>query len=132
MNSPEIDELFDKLRKAGHGSVITFDAADSGEPVEGIIFDPGPHRRAGFESGVFVAIPSDANHIYYLDPDASKQEGRLIIQVIPTDAEMQAPESLLEDLMREFEHIRHAPDVKRGGGTTGEDCSKHKGIVELE
>jgi hypothetical protein len=131
VNAPEIDKLFARLRKAGHGSVIKFDASNSGQAVEGIIIDPGPQRPAGFESGVFITVPSDPDHIYYLDPDASKKEGRLIIQMLEVPKKEPVPEVRVEDLLSDFEQIRQAPDVKRGGGATGEACSKHTGIIEL-
>jgi hypothetical protein len=131
VNSPEIDKIFEKLRKAGHGSIIKFDASNTGQPVEGIIFDPGLGRPPGYESGVFVMVPSDSKHVYYLDPEASKKQGRLIIQMIDKKEEESAPESLVEDSLKEFEYIRKAPDIKRGGGATGETQSKYVGIVDV-
>lgn len=129
MNAPKIDEIFDKLRKAGHGAVVKFDANSSGEPVEGIIVEPGPQRPSGYESGIFVTVPSDEKHIYYLDPEASREQGRLVIQMIEMKNEKSPPMAPPEELLREFEHLRQAPDVRRGGGAAGEACSKHKGIV---
>ncbi len=132
MNQAELDKIFEKLRKAAHGSIIRFDASNSGQPVEGIIFEPGPRRPPGYESGIFVMVPSDSKHIYYLDPNASKEQGRLIIQMIEKKTEEPTPESLVEDFLRPFEYIRKAPDIKRGGGATGEARSKYKGIMDLE
>lgn len=132
MNPAELDKIFEKLRKAAHGSIIRFDASNSGQPVEGIIFEPGPHRPSGYESGIFVMVPSEPDHIYYLDPNASRQQGRLIIQMIEKKTEEPTPESLVEDLLKPFEYIRKAPDIKRGGGATGENRSKFKGLIELD
>jgi len=98
--------------------------------MEGIIFDPGPQRPSGFEEGIFVAVPSQPDNIYYLDPETSRKEGRLIIQVLPGTVE-KPPEPPPEDLLKEFEYLGREPDVKRGGGAAGEECSKHKGIIEL-
>ncbi len=132
MNPPEIDRIFERLRKAGHGSLIRFDASNSGQPVEGIIFDPGTRRPPGYESGLFVMVPSDAEHVYYLDPNASREQGRLIIQMIEKKTEEPSPDALIEDMLKEFEYLRKAPDIKRGGGATGEDRSKYKGIIDLD
>lgn len=131
MNAPEIDRIFEKLRKAGHGSIIKFDASNSGQPVEGIIFEPGPKRPPGFESGVFVMVPSEKSRVYYLDPDASREQGRLVIQVLGAKAEQSAEASPPPDLLKELEYIQNAPGVKRGGGATAEAYSKHKGVVEI-
>ncbi|MBI4830548.1 MAG: hypothetical protein HY801_03135, partial [Candidatus Lindowbacteria bacterium] len=73
MNAPELEKIFERLRKAGHGSIVKFDANESGQPIEGIIFEPSPRRPAGFEAGVFVMVPADPEHVYYFDPDSSKQ-----------------------------------------------------------
>ncbi|RJP69473.1 MAG: hypothetical protein C4532_11000 [Candidatus Abyssobacteria bacterium SURF_17] len=132
MNAPEIDKIFEKLRKAGHGSIIKFDASNSGQPVEGIIFEPSPKRPPGYESGVFVMVPSEKNRVYYLDPDASKEQGRLIIQVIGPKAEQSAEQPSPEELLKDFEDVWKASHVKRGGGATGEAYSKHKGIIEVK
>ncbi len=129
VNQPKIDEIFDKLRKAGHGAVIKFDASNSGQSIEGIIFEPGTQRPSGYESGIFVSVPSDEKLIYYLDPEASREEGRLVIKLIELKPKKPAPEVGPEELLKDFEHLRQAPDVKRGGGAAGEACSKHKGIV---
>jgi len=132
VNSAQLDELFERLRKAGHGAVIRFDANNSGQPVEGIIFDPGPQRPAGFDEGIFVAVPSEPETIYYLDPKASSKEGQLVVKVLPVTREKPASPALPDELLKEFEYIGQAPDVKRGGGATGQACSKHKGIIELD
>ena len=131
VNSSQLNELFDKLRKAGHGAIIKFDSTGSGQPVEGIIFDPASERPSGFEDGIFVAVPSDVENIYYLDPEQSRKEGQLIVKVLPAKPEEQAPPPVPEDLLKEFEYIGQVPGVKRGGGATGDACSKHKGIIDL-
>ena len=132
MDTLEIDKLFEKLRKAGHGSIIKFDATGNGQLVEGIIFEPGFKRPAGFEKGVFVSVPSDRGKIYYFDPDASKEQGRVVIQKLSSKKEEGQPMKLSLSLLEEYEYIRQAPDIKMGGGAVGEDYSKYKGIFDLE
>lgn len=132
MDASDIDKIFDKMRKAGHGSLIKFDAAGTGVPIEGIIFEPGFQRPPGFESGIFVTVPNDRSLIYYFDPDASKEQGRIIIQKLDTKKENQEPEVVSENDLREFEHIRNAPDVKLGGGAIGQSLSKYKAVIDLE
>lgn len=101
-------------------------------PVEGIILEPGPERPPGYEDGVFVSVPSDPSHIYYLDPEASREQGKLVFQVIDlVQAEPRVQRENSEEYLKQFEHLWQAPDVKRGGGATSETRSKHKGIVEL-
>ena len=122
VNAPEIDKLFERLRAAEHGAVIKLGLSDSEKPVEAIIFEPGPQRAPGYEAGVFVMVPSEADKAYYLDPEASKEKGRLMLKDYPM-----AHITLLE----EFKYIRNAPDIKRGGGAKGEAYSKDKGIVDV-
>jgi hypothetical protein len=127
VNAPEIERIFERLREAEHGAIIKLGVSDTGEPVEGIIFEPSFKRPPGFESGIFITIPSESEKVYYLDPEASKEEGRLIIKELGEPVAKPSP----EDLLKEFEHVRNAPGVKRGGGTTGEACSKAKGIIDV-
>lgn len=131
MNAPEIERIFEKLREAEHGAIIKLGVSDTGEPVEGIIFEPSFERPPGFESGIFITIPSEAEKVYYLDPEASKEQGRLIIKVLPAKLGEPVAKPSPEDLLKEFEELRNAPGVKRGGGTTGEACSKAKGIIDV-
>ena len=131
MDASEIDKLFLKMRKAGHGSLIKFDALGTGQMVEGIIFEPVPRRPPGFEAGIFVSVPSDKNAIYYFDPEASKKQGRIIAQKLDAKQE-KAQETMPDDDLKEFEHIRQAPDVKIGGGAVGESHSKYTAILDLE
>lgn len=131
MNAPEIENLFEKLRKAGHGSLIKFDAFNSGESVDGIIFEPIPQRPPGYESGIFVSVPSDLEHIYYFDPEASREQGRLVVQVLDSKRKKSAVEPVPDEFVKEYEHLRRLPEVKMGGGATGEANSRHKGVVEL-
>jgi len=132
MNSAQLNELFDKLRKAGHGAIIKFDADNSGQMVEGVIFDPGPERPFGSEDGIFVVVPSDPDNFYYLDPEESGKEGQLVAKVVPLPRNKSVSPVPPEELLKEFDYIGRAPDVKRGGGATGEACSKHKGIIGLD
>jgi hypothetical protein len=132
MKSPELDTLLEKLRKAGHGTVIKLGMMNAGAPVEGIIIEPGAKRPSGYESGVFVTVPSDPGHLYYLDPQASREQGKLVFQVIDLKVSgAEAREENTEEYLKQFEYLWRAPDIKRGGGATGEKCSKHKGIVEV-
>jgi hypothetical protein len=131
VNGPEIEKIFDKLRKAGHGSVIKFDANESGQPVEGIIFEPVPRRPAGFEAGVFVMVPTDPEHVYYFDPESSREQKRLIIRLLAAKKGQEAPAPDVEGHLKEFEYLRQSPGVHIGGGATGEMHSKVKGIVDL-
>ena len=132
MNNSESDSQFEKLRKAGHGAIIRFDPTGSGQQVEGVIFKPSPEQRpSGYEDGIFVMVPSDADHVYYLDPEASRQEGRMIIQVHEVSPQKPTLAQNPEELLKEFEYLRKAADIKIGGGAIGEACSKDKGIVEL-
>ena len=131
LNAPEIDKIFAKLRDADHGSIIKLGLPDSNDPVEAIIFEPGDRRPNGYESGVFVSVPSEADKVYYLDPEASREQGRLILKVLPSNAQKEKVTPEIDRLLAEFEHIRRAPDVKRGGGTAGEACSKGMGVVDV-
>jgi hypothetical protein len=131
VEATEIAKLFEKLRKAAHGTLIKFDATGSGQPIEGIIFEPGPRRPQGFEAGVFVTVPNERGAIYYFDPEASKEQGRIVIQKLDTKRERAEPAAPSDDFLKEFEHIRRAPDVKIGGGAVGESRSKYKGILDL-
>lgn len=130
VNASEIDRIFEKLREAEHGAVIKLGLSDSEKPVDAIIFEPAPSRPDGYENGVFVTVPSDDGKVFYLDPEASREQGRLILKVLPLPAEKRDAPSLAEDSLAEFGQIRQAPDIKRGGGTSGETCSKHKGIID--
>lgn len=132
MNAPEIDKIFEKLREVGHGSIIKLGLPESDGPVEAIIFEPNPHRPQGYESGVFVSVPSEDDKVYYLDPEASREKGRLILKVLPTNVKKKVEAPDLDHLLREFEHVRQAPDVKRGGGAIGESYSKSKGVIDLD
>ncbi|GAB4350109.1 MAG: hypothetical protein Kow0099_33490 [Candidatus Abyssubacteria bacterium] len=133
MKSPDLDNLLERLRKAGHGTVIKLGMMNSGAPVEGIIIEPGAHRPPGYESGVFVAVPSEPDRLYYLDPHASKEQGKLVFQVIELKAPHAEPrENNPEEHLKQFECLWNAPDVKRGGGATGEKYSKHKGVVDVD
>jgi hypothetical protein len=127
VNASEIDRIFEKLREAEHGAVIKLGLPDSEKPVEAIIFEPAPSRPAGHENGVFVTVPSDDGKVFYLDPEASREQGRLILKVLPLQAEKPDAPPMPEDSLGQ---IRQAPDIKRGGGTSGETCSKHKGIID--
>ncbi|RJP23889.1 MAG: hypothetical protein C4520_05460 [Candidatus Abyssobacteria bacterium SURF_5] len=130
MNISDIEKIFEKMRKAGHGSLIRFDAAGKGQAVEGIIFEPSDGRPPGFESGIFVNVPSDTGATYYFDFEASKQQGRIVVQKL--DMKKTEPEPVVpEEFLKEFEHVRQAPDVKIGGGAVGELYSKYKGLIEL-
>jgi hypothetical protein len=130
VNSPEIDRLFDKLRKAGNGAVIKLDTSNKGAIVEGVIFEPSAGRPPGFESGIFVKVPSEESKIYYLDPEASREQGRIIMQMLEVKKNP-PPETVPEDFLREFEHLQTASDVKRGGGATNEARSKATGTIDL-
>ena len=131
MNAPEIDRIFDKWREAEHGSIIKLGLPDSEGPIEAIIFEPSPQRPPGCEDGIFIMVPSEGEKEYYLDPHASKEKGRLVMKDLSIEAEKPAVDQGVDALLAEFDHIRNAPDIKRGGGTTGEACAKAKGIVEV-
>ena len=135
MNAPEIDKIFDKLREAENGSIIKLGLPDSEDPVEAIIFEPSPQRPAGYETGIFVSVPSESEKVYYLDPEASREKGRLVLKVLPLmgDNGEQKPRGNLvdDDLLSEFDYLRKAPDIQRGGGATGEEYSKAKGILDV-
>ena len=131
MNAPEIDKIFEKLRGADLGSVIKLGLPDSGDPVEAIIFEPDDRRPNGYESGIFVSVPSEADKIYYLDPEASREQGKLILKVLPSSERAGKSIPEIDRMLAEFEHIRRAPDVKRGGGTAEEARSKSTGIVDV-
>jgi len=131
VNAPEIDKLFERLRAAEHGAVIKLGLSDSEKPVEAIIFEPGPQRAPGYETGVFVMVPSEADKAYYLDPEASKEKGRLVLKVLSMPAEKTNDVPAHITLLEEFEYIRNASDIKCGGGAKGEACSKDKGIVDV-
>lgn len=131
MNPAEIDKQFEKWRNAGHGAVVHFDADGSGQMVAGILFEPGPQRPSGYEAGIFVSVPADADHIYYLDPEASKEQGQLIMQLINMKSEAPAAEITPEALLKEFDYIRQTPEVKRGGGAISERNSKDCGIINI-
>lgn len=131
MNAPEIERIFDKLREAEHGSIIKLGLPDSDDPVEAIIFEPSPGRPAGYEAGIFVMLPAEAEKVYYLDPEASKEKGRLVLKVLPMKLKKPSDKANNDSLLSEYEHIRNAPDIRRGGGTTGEACSKAKGVIDV-
>jgi len=131
VNPAEIDKQFEKWRNAGHGAVVHFDADGSGQRIAGIIFEPGPQRPTGYEDGIFVSVPTDADRIYYLDPEASREQGRLIMQVIDMKPEAPAGEITPEALLKDFDYIRQAPEVKRGGGAISERNSKDCGIIDI-
>lgn len=131
VNAPEIDRIFEKYRQAEPGEVIKLELPDSDEVVDARIFEPSPNRPPGHEAGIFVTIPSETEKYYYLDPDASKEKGRLVLKVIPQEVDKKNQAMDTESILSEFERIRNAPDVRRGGGATGETCSKHKGIVDI-
>ncbi len=131
MDVPEIDELFEKLRKAGNGAIIKLDASNKGHLVEGIIVEPGPLRPAGYESGIFVKVPTEATRLYYLDPEASREQGKIIMQMLEVTKEIPPLETLPEDLLREYDHVRAAPEVKLGGGAMGQAISKNIGTIEM-
>lgn len=131
MNTSEIDRIFDKLRNAEHGTLIKIGANESGKPVEGIIYDPGSLRPPGHEDGVFISVPSDDKHIYYLDPEASRQEQRLIVKLLPAKREKPTAKECPEDMLKEFDYLRQSSNVKRGGGAVGEACSKAKGLIDI-
>lgn len=124
--------MFQKWRAAGHGSVVHFDADGSGQMVTGIIFDPGPQRPDGYEDGIFLSVPTDADHIYYLDPDASRKEGQLIMQVIDMKPETPPLGTTPEALLKEFDYIRRAPEIKRGGGAINQPNSTDRGTVNMD
>jgi hypothetical protein len=132
VNSSEIDKIFDRMRKAGHGAVIKFDAFGTGQPIEAIIFEPNFRRPPGFTTGVFVTVPSERGALYYFDPEASKKQGRIIIQKFDTKKEKEEPQAPADDILAEFEHIRTSQGVKMGGGAVGESYSKYSGILDLE
>ena len=132
MDTPEIDQLFDKLRQAGNGAVIRLDTSNSGHLVEGVIFEPAPARPSGYENGIFVRVPGDTSRIFYLDPDASREQGKIIMQMLEVKKDTPPPEELPEDSLSDYEHVRQAPDVKRGGGATNEARSRATGTIELE
>ncbi len=131
VNPPEIDKRFEELRNAEHGSIIEFDPTGSGELVEGIVIELGDQRPAGYDSGIFVADPSDRSHIYYLDPEASRQQGRLVSEALEVKTGKQGHGPAPEDMLKEFEYMKEAPDIKRGGGATGEANSKSTGLINL-
>lgn len=132
MDAPEIDELFEKLRKAGNGAIIKLDASDKGHLVEGIIVEPGPMRPSGYESGIFVKVPTEATRLYYLDPEASREQGKIIMQMLEVAKDTPPPETIPEDFLSEYDHLREAPEVKRGGGAVGQAISKDTGTIEME
>jgi hypothetical protein len=135
VNAPEIDKIFDKLREAEDGSIIRLGLRESEDPVEAIIFEPGPQRPTGYETGIFVSVPSESKKIYYLDPEESREKGKLVLKVISLDGDNgeQKPRANVvgDDLLPEFAYLRNAPDVKRGGGAAGEEYSKAKGILDV-
>jgi hypothetical protein len=135
VNAPEIDKIFDKLREAENGSIIKLGLPDSDDPVEAIIFEPSPQRPVGYEDGIFVSVPSESEKVYYLDPEASKEKGRLVLKVLPavtTNGAQAAKVNLLSDnVLDELDYLKTAPDVKRGGGATGEQYSKSKGLLDV-
>jgi len=135
VNGPEIDKIFDKLREAEHGSIIKLGLPNSNDPVEAIIFEPSPQRPPGYETGIFVSVPSDNEKIYYLDPEASREKGRLVLKVLSLNGENgnSKPEGNATgiDPLAEFDYLREAPDIKRGGGATGEQYSKAKGLLDV-
>lgn len=131
MNPPEIEKRFKELRNAEHGSIIEFDPTGSGELIEGVVIELGDQRPAGYESGIFVADPSDRSHIYYLDPEASKRQGRVVSEALDVKTGKQEPGPAPDEMLKEFEYVREAPDIKRGGGATGEASSKSTGTIDL-
>lgn len=131
MNSSDIDQLFDKLRKAGKGTVIKLDTADKGQLVEGVIFEPKPAPPPGYESGIFIKVPTDTNRIYYLDPEASRQQGKIIMHLLELKKETPAQEEMPEELLSEYKHLRQAPEIKLGGGAALEANSKAMGTIDM-
>ncbi len=131
MDSSEIDRLFDKMRKAGHGRLIKFDPSGSGQQIEGIILEPSPRRPSGFESGIFVVVPTDKDNLYYFNPEASKEQGRIIIQKIDLKKSKEPEPPPSDDSLAEFEYLEKAPDVKIGGGAVGESFSKYVKILDI-
>jgi hypothetical protein len=131
LNAPEIERIFDKLREAEHGSIIKLGLPDSEDPVEAIIFEPSAGRPSGYETGIFVMVPAEAEKVYYLDPEASKEKGKLILKVFPMKQGKPSDKADNDLLLSEFENIRSAPDIRRGGGTMGEACSKAKGVIDV-
>ena len=131
MNAPDIERIFDKLRVAEHGSIIKLGLPGSDGPVEAIIFEPSSGRPSGYENGIFVTVPSESEKVYYLDPEASKEKGRLILKVFPSNQKKPSDKANNDSLLPDYEEIRSAPDVKRGGGTAGEACSKAKGVIDV-
>jgi len=131
VNSPEIDQLFDRLRKAGNGAVVKLDTADKGQLVEGVIFEPTQGRPPGFESGIFIKVPTETNRFYYLDPEASRQKGKIIMQLLEFRKENPPAEEIPEELLGEYKHLRQAPEVKLGGGAALEANSKATGTIDL-
>jgi hypothetical protein len=53
------------------------------------------------------------------------------MKVLPSNSQEKKVTPEIGSMLAEFEHIRRAPDVKRGGGTAGEACSKGTGIVDV-
>jgi hypothetical protein len=135
VNAPEIDKIFDKLREAENGSIIRLGLPDSEDPVEAIIFEPSAQRPPGYETGIFVSVPSESEKIYYLDPEASREQGKLVLKVFSlrggNGEQKGATSTVGHDLLSEFDYLRHAPDVKMGGGAIGEQYSKAKGILDI-
>lgn len=132
MNGPEIDQVFEKLREAGHGSVVKLELPDSDGLVEALVFEPGPRRPPGYEDGVFVVVPSEADKVFYLDPEASREKGRLILKVPSMMADKPTVPNLSpDDMLKEYEYLRNEPHIKLGGGTSGDMHSKAKGIIDV-
>jgi hypothetical protein len=131
LNAPEIERIFDKLREAEHGAIIKLGLPDSEDPVEAIIFEPNAGRPSGYEAGIFVMIPSESEKVYYLDPEASKEKGKLVLKVFPMKQKKPSDKADNDSLLSEYEDLRSAPDVMRGGGATGEACSKAKGVIDV-
>ncbi len=131
MNAPDIERIFDKLRVAEHGSIIKLGLPGSDGPVEAIIFEPSSGRPSGYENGIFVTVPSESEKVYYLDPEASKEKGKLILKAFPKKQKKASDKAHNDLLLSEYEGLRSAPDVMRGGGATGEACSKAKGVIDV-
>lgn len=135
MDTPEIDKFFDAWRGAENGSIIPLNLPDSDDPVSAIIFEPSPQRPAGYETGIFVAVLSETEKLYYLDPEASRERGKLVVKAVTemprNGAHTAKGNPVDENLFDEFDYLQKAPDVKRGGGATGEQCSKSKGLLDV-
>jgi hypothetical protein len=123
--------LFDRLRKAGDGTVVKLDTADKSQLVEGVIFEPKPARPRGYETGIFVKVPTETDKIYYLDPEASRKQGKIIMQLLEIRKDKPTEQEMPEELLSEYKHLRQTPEIKMGGGAALEANSKATGTVDL-